>query len=65
MKSLAQVLVLLPGFDTNYAAVSKAPSNSGLLSCSDGGQFIDMRGSLVFDHCDYSRFDDDGANIFI
>ena len=40
------------------------PRSDGLLSCSGGGQFIDMRGSLVFDHCDYSRFDDDGADIF-
>jgi hypothetical protein len=40
------------------------PGSDGLLSCSGGGQFLDMRGSLVFDHCDYSRFDDDGADIF-
>ena len=39
------------------------PGSGGLLSCSGGGQMIDIRGSLVFDHCDYQRFDDDGADI--
>lgn len=39
------------------------PGSQGLLSCSGGGQMIDIRGSLVFDHCDYQRFDDDGADI--
>ncbi len=39
------------------------PGSQDLLSCSGGGQMVDIRGSLVFDHCDYQRFDDDGADI--
>jgi hypothetical protein len=39
------------------------PGSNGLLSCSGGGQMIDIRGRLVFDHCNYERFDDDGADI--
>jgi hypothetical protein len=39
------------------------PGSGGLLSCSGGGMEIDIRGKLVFDHCDFEKIDDDGADI--
>lgn len=40
------------------------PGSNGLISCSGGGQFINVRGKLIFDHCTFLKFDDDGADIF-
>ena len=43
--------------------IDVVPGSQALLSCSGGGMEIDMRGKLVYDHCDFRRFDDDGADI--
>jgi hypothetical protein len=40
------------------------PGSNAHLSCSGGGQMMDCRGRLVFDHCWYDKVDDDGADIF-
>jgi hypothetical protein len=39
------------------------PGSKGLLSCAGGGQFMNIRGKLVFDGCKFVKFDDDGADI--
>ena len=39
------------------------PGTGDLLSCGGGGQAVNVRGRLVFDHCTFSKFDDDGADI--
>jgi hypothetical protein len=39
------------------------PGTNALLSCGGGGQEIDVRGKLVYDHCDFEKFDDDGVDI--
>jgi hypothetical protein len=44
-------------------SIGIVPGSQALLSCSGGGMEIDIRGKLVYDHCDFSRFDDDGADI--
>lgn len=44
--------------------IDAPPGSEGLLSCGGGGQCSDIRGTLVFDHCDIQRVDDDGADIF-
>ena len=43
--------------------IGTPPGTNGLLSCSGGGQEGDIRGTLIYDHCDFERFDDDGADI--
>jgi hypothetical protein len=39
------------------------PGSDRLYSCAGGGQISGLRGTLLLDHCDFSRIDDDGIDI--
>jgi len=39
------------------------PVSDRLYSCAGGGQISGLRGTLLLDHCDFSRIDDDGIDI--
>ena len=39
------------------------PGSDRLYSCAGGGQISGLRGTLLLDHCDFSRIDDDGIDV--
>ncbi len=54
----------LEGTTTFRRFVIGVPPGSGrLYSCAGGGQISNLRGTLVFDDCDFSKIDDDGIDI--
>lgn len=50
-------------FTFRHFVISGRPGKEDLAGSSGGGQFASYRGTLVYENCDFSQGDDDGADI--
>ena len=46
-----------------HFVIGVPPGSDRMLSCAGGGQISDVRGTLDFEDCDFSKIDDDGLDL--